>query len=452
MHSLFNLLKKCLALALFLVFALGAFYSWSAVADETDLRREGRLFRFLSYVYRDSPPSVEEARRFFATKDLTAFKDEWEKSPEFKSRIKRVFGEILFTRSWADYFPGFRLNLKKDPVDGVYYLVRKGRANCGAVVESTAWWSDTKVRVCTDAAIPAYKITVGTKTEYCSRSSNAGCGCGPDLIFCKPSELESRMLGSVHEEFENRGIIAYEKSWSWNDLIRGNEFYGNRHLFHTYLHKSGKMSIGDAPLQADLDTLKSLPLDTPALAAFPSGPGKFYGYITSPGFLVSYNNHRTRVRALTERLLCRDVDPALNTAGLTTFLNADLSAADKAHGNKQGCAECHYGLDNFASGFFNWSQSASFESWTKPKSQVFSIFGVQDENLGALADALIDKSPWFHECMAKRVWDNLSGGNWSLLQEASQKEFVTASKQGPRPLFEAILNSKALREIRTPVP
>jgi hypothetical protein len=379
----------------------------------------------------------------------------WKNSPEHKLKIKRAFGEILFVKSPNYFFPGFRQNLKRDkgsnltdPADDYYYLGRKGKGSCGGIVNTQAWWSPTQVRVCQHALDKDLIKVVNGKNIFCARTGDPACGCGPDLLLCKPEDQDWQFSLSVDGELGERGLYAVESDKSWKDVFGGQEFVGDKHLYHTYLFLSGIFHKGEMPLAEDLQRLKNLESGKVSVVPFPKGPSPFVGYVTSPGFLSSYNNFRSRVRGLTERLLCRDIDASLNTAGLTTFLNPDLTAADRAHGELAGCSGCHFGMDNFGSAFFNWNQSAQFESWTAPKSQKFSAFGQEGDNLAGLVSALIDKSPWFHECMAKRTWENLTGGSWELLDAESQSEFTGGARKGPRALVTGILESQKLIQLR----
>lgn len=425
-------------------------------------------FRYLSHAVRDRLPSSDEARAFYAEPDKTQALDEalqaWLASPDHERRIERYFHDMFGSMPWVfvsepsldliPYDPAAHAEAPSDlATAGVYYLPSTVKPTCGTPVTTTAWWTEEPVKVCATALSAAIFFDGGA--VYCpdpfsaNGIRNVKCGCGPEQILCYPRPQKGQVVGGIVKEFAARGWHAYETGQSWLGLLGGETFYGDRWLYHHYLYQERVVAKGETPTAAELAVLRSLPTDgTKTEVAFPDAGPERAGVVTAPAFLRRFNNFRSRVRALTERLLCKDIDGTLNTDGIQTFVNDDLSAFDKAHGTKESCATCHFGMDNLGSTLLGWSADGFFEAFPAVKSQEGHAFGVPGSGPRFLMESYVLRAAGFNECMAKRAFEDFSGISWAALAEADRTALTAAAADGPRATIRAVLTSKVVKEAR----
>lgn len=439
--------------------------------------------RYLSFATRDQPPGADEARDFAAGKTLDQFLAEWMTSSGHEERIFRYFND-LFGISGDIFIAEQEFVLKKN-ADGAYWMDAQGHGNCAAgqavaVPSTEVWWlddGDPGVLMCPSTQNTFVSTGVWAQPSWrdcLERNASSGlfhpeCGCGPKQILCWPEEVAEKVRDAVQFEFPNRGVYVYRNDLSWKDLLGGDKFYGNRLLYHVYLYQSRILpgrALGhqSEPTTADFARLKSLHLlsaaEGPGFVAMPDHPqlstiGSLpvrSGIATMPGFMRQFNNMRSRVRALTERLLCEDVGPSQNTDGINTFVNPDLTDFDRSHGTQEGCAGCHYAMDNQGSMILGWDQLGTFQVfWDQTRNVVRSFnqlghsFGLRSSGAQALMDSYLDHAPQFHACMAKRAWEEFSGQAWDGLEEPRRSALIEASRNGPRPLIRSVLESPEIR-------
>jgi hypothetical protein len=422
-------------------------------------------FRFMSYVLRDQAPSVAEAKAFAAAKDKQAKLDEyvesWMASSAFDARLERHFHDMFGIEPYVFVAePVFDLHRLGDadaeeaPGDlveaGAYYLKSSVKNSCGGTpVNATAWWTTDTIRIC-PSAVSASLTQAG---NWCADPfgangiRHADCGCGPDQVLCWPKSARGKLQIGVVKEFAKRGHYAYEHGKSWEDLFGGDLFIGNKWLYHHYVYQQRIQVSAQAPTAAELALMRSLPDTDIEEAVFPAGGPERSGVVTSPAFLRRYNNFRSRIRAITEQLLCQDIDGSLNTSGIDHFVNDDLSDFDKSHGEQESCATCHFALDNMGSTILNWGDGGGFMAWWE-RSQAGHVFGNDGEGPRFLMQSFVQRGDPFTQCMAQKTWEGFSGAKWSDLSSAQKTTFLAAAEQGPRQVIRTVLTSDAMRGLR----
>lgn len=233
----------------------------------------------------------------------------------------------------------------------------------------------------------------------------------------------------------------------WLDLLGGNKFYGNRWLYHHYIMQE-KIEYGlELPTQAEWSFLKSLPTTANVFLPFPNSSVERSGVVTSPSFLRRFNNFRSRIRAITEKLLCKDVDGSLNIDNYAQFINPSLTAFDRSHGEQQSCATCHYSLDNFGSTILGWSPEGYFEKWNPP-SQLGHVFGEDGTGPRFLMESYVERGSDFSLCMAKKTWQEFSGADWNVLSATEKQDLLIAASEGPKQVIESVLTGAPLKNLR----
>lgn len=427
--------------------------------------------RHLSHAVRDTLPAVSEAKALYDAPDQDAvlgnFVEQWMATPAHENRVRRYFSDrfgvepnLFISDSATDLILNDGNDAEK-PDDlaatGVWHLPKSVKPSCGgAPLTRDAWWTDTPIQICPSAVSTAIKFGTWPNMQNCIDPGSANgirhalCGCGPQEIICHPRNLKAHIMAVVSREMVDRGLYAYQQGWSWLKLYGGDTFYGDRFLYQHYLYQQKFAPTLENPTSDELATIHSLPTgDAAKEAPYPEAIAERSGVVTAPGFMRRFNNFRSRIRAITERLLCQDVDASLNQPYVDHFVNPTLlgDPFNAQHGTKQGCSDCHYSMDNFGSTILGWNDSGFFEAWNPP-SQLGHVFGVDDTGPRFLMASYIERASGFHECMAKTAWTDFSGVAWEDLAPDQRASFTALAAEGPRALIQGVLKSPELRDVR----
>lgn len=449
-----------------LLFAIFLASCWLFPAQEGHGEDYIGTFRFLSVTIRDQLPNTDEAREFYAAADKEAkldyFINLWLASEEHKTRIKRHFNDMFGIAPYV-FVADSNLDLiqydSASPVtapadlstDGVFYLPNNVKTTCGTPVSVSAWWSDSNIMICPTAVSSAIVFSGGsircTDPFSADGMLNTSCGCGPDQIICYPRHLKKNIVVGVAREFAERGFHAYTQDLNWIDLFGGNNFFGDRWLYHHYLWQDKIGYNLELPGVAELAFLKGLPTNSRVWSPLPAASVERSGVVTSPAFMRRFNNFRSRIRAITEQLLCKDIDGSLNTDNYTQFINPSLTDFDRAHGAQETCSTCHYSMDNFGSTLLGWTPDGYYEKWYPP-SQIGHVFGQDGTGPRFLMQSYIDRGTDFNLCMAKKTWQEFSGASWNDLNEANKTTILAAAELGPKQAIRTVLTSSALKQLR----
>ncbi len=392
--------------------------------------------RFLSFAVTDHPPTAAEARALDAG-DVTvaSLRDQWLESDPHLDRVARFFHDMFgYDERVPTYDEPF---LVMTGSNGVVQRTLEAPCDPDLAIDVDAWWLEPGETV---AVCPEVVAEPMCALEY----DDFGCGCGPRLIGCAPVERLDRLMWDLAREFADRAVYAYLSAWTWFDLLGGYRFVGNRYMFHAYLFQQWILPHGLEPHPDDTSRLADLPPAAAAEAPFPEGPERA-GVVTSPAFLARFNNFRSRVRAITEKLLCQDADYTLNTSDIATFVNPDHDELTLSHSDKTDCAACHYAIDNIGSGFLGWGADGYYEEQLSQKAHVF---GQDGEGPAFVMQRYVEHGDGFEKCMAKTVFEDFTGEPWAALPEATRRPFVKAAATGPRALIRAILTSDRLLTLR----
>ncbi len=395
--------------------------------------------RFASFAVTDHSPTVAEARAL-AKGDVTVAQlvDQWLDSDNHRERIQRYFHDQFGFARDIPLYEEISVLLPDD--DGVYQLEALEPCDPAMAVQAEAWWLDEgkTILMCPEANNELMCFQYG-EFEFGS------CGCGPKQIACAPASVLPRLSADITSEFSHRAVHAYADDWSWFELLGGDTFYGNRPMFHFYLYNQTIAALAELPTEEDWQRMAALPMSGWAEGEYPEGPERA-GVVTSHAFLFRFNNFRSRVRALTEKLLCKDVDGTLNTSNLSEFINEDHDELTLSHSDELQCAECHYGMDNIGSALFGWDDGGFFSE--PERSQVGHVFGETGSGPSFVIEGYIERGGGFEACMARTAWEDFTGESWKVLDDATAAVLVKAAASGPRAAILAVLTSPALLSLR----
>jgi hypothetical protein len=363
----------------------------------------------------------------------------------------------LFTVSWSDSQD--RFTIASDGVS-LSLLFSSGPNAANTIGDKISFWTGGDYTG--SLAYTGWSLYPNVR---CSNTGSQGmahpdCGCGKEQFLCYPLNDKGKVINAVGLEFQNRALFAYNQNRPWLDVFGGDLFYGNRWLYHHYLYQQDFTWSSRTPPPAVLASIKAMPLDSMSLVPMPShsysdssaNGVERAGVVTAPGFLRRFNNFRSRIRALTERLLCKDVDATLNIDGYDTFNNPNFGPGSpvRAHGEKAACASCHYSLDNFGATIIMWGDGSDgfFSPWAYgQRSQLGHVFGEDGTGPRFLIEQYLAQNE-FRECMAKSLWEDFSGRPFSTLAADVRATFIAAANDGPKSTIQAILGSAEFRLTR----
>ncbi|HYX36117.1 MAG TPA: hypothetical protein VE954_23700 [Oligoflexus sp.] len=433
-------LPKCLILV---------FLSNAVVAGP---REDLRTLRFLSQALRDRAPTREEAEAVYrAEKTVEQFREEWLAGADHQERVARFFFDLLGAPNY--FFVNDDAYFLEQNSAGIWYSPTKGDCAAGSAVTSTAWWknADETISICSNIVSTQVSVTINSTYYGCTWADGflrSGCGCGPEQILCYPKSLRYDLMQDLSHEFKDRAAYVYSQQLSWKDLLSSSSVYGNRALAQFYLINQYVSPWQAAPTATEIARLRQIPMTEKVWFEAPAIGAERSGIVTSPAFMRRFNNGRSRIRALTDALLCHDVDSTLNTSGISTLVNPDVNVLGQSIVTRPQCATCHYGMDNLASTLFGWNDQGTYERWPQQLSQTGHAFGQDIIGPVALMDGYIERGPGFSECMSKRAWEDFSGRPWSALSTEEQTNFVNAATQSPYALIRGIFQSSALTSAR----
>ena len=427
--------------------------------------------RYLSFALQDQSPSREDAEAYYSgSKSLDEIRNSWLETPHFQSRLKRYFADLLGVSLNTTPLPGLNLFAIQKNAAGIYRHVdpaffRKADCDATTAVSTVAWWKDKTetVLVCpsliSTTLSPNGSFQGQNVTLQCGQFSDTGflhpsCGCGPHMIACVPWEHAFDVRDSIRKAFPERAAYVYKQNLGWFDLIGGDFLVANRWLAWAYLVNTQIIPGSITPSSSQLEALENMSVDTWERIEFPTFPtvavpsGNVHaGILTSPGYLSAFNTFRSRIRALAEGFLCKDVDATLGT-DIKTFLNPQFSNTDKAHAVLPGgCPDCHFPMDNMGSLNFGWSSLGDLIP-TQSRSLRGYAFGREGAGPAFLVQSLVQYAPEFHECMAKSAWQSFTGLNWKDLPEERRQALQASSREGPRKLLTSVFEASEFRDAR----
>ncbi|WP_141732778.1 hypothetical protein [Oligoflexus tunisiensis] len=409
--------------------------------------REARTY---SFMIRDHGPSPDEVMALqHGRVSWSELLQGWLTSEAHQLRMERYFDDMMGFRDQLNVLPQ-NARLSKS-ADGVYFAPGKGGCPKAEAVRAEAWWlpPGSQALFCPNLMQTDLTVTVEGKAIVCTKPGRQGflhpaCGCGPDRIRCIAGEDAKLLQEEVQREFSARAVQVYQSDQTWLDLLAAPRFLGTRRLYWLYVQS---LAQTNPQIYTDelLQTLRGLPLDAAVTLDFPEGAERA-GIATAPGFLVQYNNFRSRIAGLTRSFLCQDVNPTLNTDGIQTFVNPSLKKVDRAHAEKADCSSCHYALDNLGGAVMPWTDRGVYQ----PKiSNLAHAFGQEGQGPRFLMQSFVERGPGFEDCMARRAWEDFSGQRWNETPEPVRSTVRSWVASGPRALMHQLIVSTELYQAMT---
>jgi hypothetical protein len=366
--------------------------AWAASANEDLVCRPdvpeldlNATLRAISLDVRGRAPSPEEYALLDGQTDIPeALVDEWLASEDFVTRAVRWHRELLWTNISNVSLTSFRGGLGTSP-DGIYFrnlpsTLYRGNPNTpclnqpvqfdangeivatvqpdgtrreGYVNVSPYWAPTTTLKVCAfdaqDALVSPDGVQCGTSAGY----SDAHCGCGPDLRWCKAGNVNAQTVSAMALDVEKRVAAMVREDRPYTELFTSRRAFVNGPLVHFYRYQTGiPDNVSVEPVSLNVATLPDLAFtdkDTWVEIELPVGHA---GVLTSPAYLLRFQTNRARANRYFNAFLCQPFQPPATGIPVGDPVAMREPDLQKRH----GCKYCHAMLEPAASHWGRWPQ------------------------------------------------------------------------------------------------
>ena len=223
-------------------------------------------------------------------------------------------------------------------------------------VEVRPYWSpDTTVRVCAFDAQEAEYSPIGTPCASLTGLLEAGCGCGPNLVYCRSGASHNIVNTSLNEDVDRRVADVIGNDLSYLELFRSSTIFINGPIAHFLRFRSSlPANVRVIPLAIRDDQIPSLDFtDTDTWIRVDAG-SHHAGVLTSPAYLLRFQTNRSRANRFHNAFLCDpfEAPPGALSSGTEVRLEPDLQVRD-------GCSYCHSELEPSAAYWGRWGEQGA---------------------------------------------------------------------------------------------
>lgn len=243
-------------------------------------------------------------------------------------------------------FDEFGWPLREEVTPGLY--------DEGSVTVAPYWDPDNPIRVCAFDAMEQEIAPDGTNCGGVNGTADDQCGCGPDLQWCIPREVEREILDGLGEDVDQRVRAMVGENQPYTELLTGNTGYVNGPVTHFLTHQTERRS-GFRFSPASIDSERLPDISYSDNAAVPVSLGEHHsGVLTSPAWLLRFQTQRSRANQFHNSFLCQPFVPP--SSGLPEVSEEDQSLDLTA---RDGCQYCHALLEPAAAHWGRWSESGA---------------------------------------------------------------------------------------------
>ena len=343
-----------------------------------------RYMRSLSLDLRGELPALDELRSLEDAADVpAALIEEWLASDAFLERVVRhhrglLWGNITnvgLTRAFAGFrttaglywrtgpsafYRGATVGCLDEPArfdENGSILTREvdGAQREGYVMVAPYWDPTTPLKVC---AFDAQANLVSPSGAVCGTPSDTrdpGCGCGPELRWCRAGQSERMILESMAEDVERRIATLIREGRPYTELFTSRRAFVNGPLVHYWRYQTeipGGVRL--TPLPLDVSTLPDLAFTDRDTWVEVELDDAHAGVLTSPLFLLRFQTNRARANRFFNAFLCQPFQPPAGGIPLTGEGATEIDLQKRA-----GCKYCHALLEPAAAHWGRWTENGA---------------------------------------------------------------------------------------------
>jgi len=279
----------------------------------------------------------------------------------FRTRLARDRRSgVYWLRSRADDYRGAQVPCRDEPAtfdpDGRIEAVEESGVRREGWVEVEPYWApDTSIRVCAFDAQKARTSVRGTACDTGAAFRDPGCGCGPELRWCRAgSNIEVHR--AFAEDVERRIGRIIGEGRPYTELFTSDVAFVNGPAAYYLRHQRGlAQGISFEPAALDPESLPDLEYteaDTWVEVRLAEGHA---GVLTSPAYLLRFQTNRARANRFYDSFLCQPFTPppgGLPVADPEALAQPDLQKRD-------GCKYCHAILEPAAAHWGRWAEQGA---------------------------------------------------------------------------------------------
>ena len=322
--------------------------------------------------------------------DPEALLEDWLESPEFGAQVARRLRGLLWHRVNNHVLLAPTSSLRNNSGTTPYWRTGRGNLYRGKtigcldqpatwtgdvidVVETTDgdvtfqqegyvevapyWAPETLMKVC---AFDAQTTLVGVTGKDCSSTvtmEDPGCGCGPQLQWCRTNVAGVSTHQVVSDSFgydvdkRIEAVIANDEPYT--ALFTSQRAFVNGPIAYYLKHQTGIFGLIDLlPLPMVPEALPDLDFTETDTWVEVTVPSYHAGVLTAPGYLFRHMTNRARSSRFRDAFLC---DPFVAPAG-----GIPLDSGEPPHPDLQkraGCKYCHTILEPISAYWGRWATS-----------------------------------------------------------------------------------------------
>jgi hypothetical protein len=277
----------------------------------------------------------------------------------FLARSRRG-GEVYWLPSRSERYRGARVPCRDEPATfddrGRPVTVEEDGARREGWVEVEPYWAPGEtIEVC---AFDAQARAVSSRGTDCSGGGafrDPGCGCGPDLMWCRAGANRA-VHRAFAEDVERRIGRIIREGRPYTEIFTSNVAFVNGPASFYLRNQRGLtqgVSFEPVPYREELlPDLDYTDVDTWVEIQLPDGHA---GVLTSPAFLLRFQTNRARANRFYDSFLCQPFTPppgGLPVADPEALAQPDLQKRD-------GCKYCHAILEPAAAHWGRWAQQGA---------------------------------------------------------------------------------------------
>ena len=235
----------------------------------------------------------------------------------------------------------------------VTYEQDDGTSREGWVSVNPYWAPETTIQVCAFDAQEAATSPTGTQCATRDGLNDVGCGCGPDLDWCRYGS-RFPLMDSFAQALEMRIAENVRSDASYVDLLTDQRAWVNGPLVHYWTRQTdvfANVRLTPEPLDPELlPDLDYTDYDTWVEIRLPDHHS---GIFTDPVFLMRFQTRRARASRFYDRFLCSPFNaPAggLPNESAVQLPTLDLQVRD-------GCDYCHAILEPSGAHWGRWPEN-----------------------------------------------------------------------------------------------
>ncbi len=226
----------------------------------------------------------------------------------------------------------------------------------GFVMVAPYWAPTTQIKVC---AVDAQDTVTSASGKFCGALGmgyEAGCGCGPNMRWCRYGDTDGQILRSFSTALDRqiRDVLAEDRPYT--DLFTEKVAWINGPIAFFWRHQAQVSTpLRLSPVPLDVNTLPDLPfaaMDTWVKIELPKAHA---GILSAPAFLLRFQTNRARGNRFYSAFLCQPFQAP--DTGIPVDAAAALAEPDLQL--RAGCKYCHGLLEPVAAFWGRWVENGA---------------------------------------------------------------------------------------------